>query len=527
MGSELYAWGNNNYGGIGDNSTVGKSSPVQTIAGGSNWANAAFGQYHSAGVKTDGTLWCWGQNYYGELGDNTTVHRSSPVQTITGGTDWSQVSCGPYHTAAVKKDGTLWLWGGGFNNAGQLGDNTIIHRSSPVQTIAGGSDWSSVSCGYKNTAAIKTDGTLWVWGWNAYGQVGDNTTNNISSPSQTVAFGTNWSKVSVGYSSCGAIKKDGTLWMWGANNVGQLGINLASNRSSPVQTITGGTDWSEISLNSLDVAAIKTDGTLWCWGFNFDGQVGDNTSGPGTYKSSPVQTITYGTNWSKISTGASIKLALKKDGTLWSWGANNYGELGDNTLGIPKSSPVQVIGASTSWSDVASRVFSTAGAIQTFVATATKVAVATNPSEIYNGQPFGTQPIINLVDNSDVLITTATNSVTASVVSGSLTIAGTTTVTASGGVAAFADLSFNGVGSASILFASSGLTSAIVGPLSALPPFPVMPIRSEVSGKIPVSGQLLTGELALNLTDQIGYVKKSDGSIIQICNGAEADGGVF
>ena len=192
-------WGNNIQGQLGNNTKTNKSSPVQTITGGTNWSSVACGNSVVAAIKTDGTLWMWGYNYYGQLGDNTLIHRSSPVQTIAGGTDWSKVAGGYTHIAAIKTDGTLWSWG--RNYFGQLGDNSLTHTSSPVQTIAGGSDWTFVACGRNNTAAIKTDGTLWNWGENSYygiygGYLGDNTLTHKSSPVQTIKGGTGWVHVS-------------------------------------------------------------------------------------------------------------------------------------------------------------------------------------------------------------------------------------------------------------------------------------------------------------------------------------------
>jgi alpha-tubulin suppressor-like RCC1 family protein len=212
----LWLWGYNNFGQLGDNTIAGKSSPVQTISAGTNWKLVGGGFYHTAAIKTDGTLWTWGRNSFGQLGDNTAVNNSSPVQTIAGGTNWKQVSGGGFHTAAIKTDGTLWLWG--RNDNGQLGDNTIAGKSSPVQTIAGGTNWKLVGGGWYHTAAIKTDGTLWTWGRNTYGQLGDNTVANKSSPVQTIAGGTNWKQVSCGANhTTAAIKTDGTLWTWGQN----------------------------------------------------------------------------------------------------------------------------------------------------------------------------------------------------------------------------------------------------------------------------------------------------------------------
>ena len=350
----LWSWGYNNYGQLGDNTLAHKSSPIQTIAGGTNWKQVSTGGNHIAAIKTDGTLWTWGYNNSGQMGDNTVVMKSSPVQTVAGGTNWKQVSTGGNHIAAIKTDGTLWLWGNNMLFA-TLGDNTLTQRSSPVQTIAGGTNWKQVSCGNDHTSAIKTDGTLWNWGYDSYGQLGDNTIVTKSSPVQTIAVGTNWKQVSSGSYRTAAIKTDGTLWSWGNNSYGALGDNTIVSKSSPVQTVAGGTNWKQVSVGASQTVAIKTDGTLWSWGLNNNGNLGDNTI---VSKSSPVQTVAGGTNWKQVSVGASQTVAIKTDGTLWSWGLNIYGHLGDNTL-TTRSSPVQTIAGGTNWKQVS------AGGVQT------------------------------------------------------------------------------------------------------------------------------------------------------------------
>jgi len=255
----LWVCGYNGYGELGDSTITNKSSPVQTIAGGTNWKQVATGYYHTAAIKTDGTLWTCGYNGTGQLGDSTTVTgRSSPVQTIAGGTNWKQVACSFDHTAAIKTDGTLWTWG--YNGYGGLGDSTVTNKSSPVQTITGGTNWKQVACGTYHTAAIKTDGTLWTWGYNVTGQLGDSTITNKNSPVQTIAGGTNWKQVACGYYSTAAIKTDGTLWGWGRNSYGGLGDSTVTNKSSPVQTIAGGTNWKQVATGYYHTAAIKEMG---------------------------------------------------------------------------------------------------------------------------------------------------------------------------------------------------------------------------------------------------------------------------
>jgi alpha-tubulin suppressor-like RCC1 family protein len=344
----LWGWGINDVGQLGDNTIIYKSSPVQTVAFGTNWKQVSVGSSHTAAIKTDGSLWCFGRNNFGKLGDNATTNRSSPVQTTTYGTNWKQTSCGQSHTAAIKTDGTLWSWGQNYLY-GQVGDNTTINRSSPVQDITLGKNWSQVSCCSNYSLAIKTDGTLWGWGQNSNGQLGDNTTGSKSSPSQTITLGTNWKQVYAGAYHCAAVKTDGTLWCWGNNlQYGALGDNTIILRSSPVQTVAFGTNWKQVACGYNNTAAVKQDGTLWCWGYNVYGQLGDGTI---THRSSPVQTVAYGKNWKQVSCGDRTTVAIKTDGTLWCWGYNYQGQLGNNTVGSTLS-PVQTIMYGTNWKQV-------------------------------------------------------------------------------------------------------------------------------------------------------------------------------
>jgi alpha-tubulin suppressor-like RCC1 family protein len=348
VGDTLWGWGYNDSGRLGDNTIINRSTPVTTFAGGTNWKQVSGGGQHTAAIKTDGTLWTWGRNTEGQLGDNTAISRSTPVTTFAGGTNWKQVACGGYHTAAIKTDGTLWTWG--RNSDGQLGDNTKTQRNTPVTTFAGGTNWKQVACSgtASHIAAIKTDGTLWTWGRNTEGQLGDNTTTTRCTPVTTFAGGTNWKQVSGVGSYIAAIKTDGTLWTWGLNSFGQLGNNTATNRCTPVTTFAGGTDWKQVAGGGSHMAAIKTDGTLWTWGSNSDGRLGDNTT---TNRSTPVTTFAGGTNWKQVFGASSHTAAIKTDGTLWTWGLNSFGQLGDNTA-ISRSTPVTTFAGGTNWKQV-------------------------------------------------------------------------------------------------------------------------------------------------------------------------------
>ena len=347
----LWTWGMASNGQLGDNTTTSKYTPVTTLAGGANWKQVAGGREHIAAIKTDGTLWTWGQNTNGKLGDNTTTNRSTPVTTFVGGTNWKQVFSASNNTAAIKTDGTLWTWGG--NSDGQLGDNTNTQRLTPVTTFAGGTNWKQVSCGGYHTSAIKTDGTLWTWGGNSSVQLGNNTNTNRSTPVTTFAGGTNWKQVACGRFHTTAIKTDGTLWTWGANFRGSLADNTTTDRRTPVTTFAGGTNWKQVSCADYPTAAIKTDGTLWTWGSNDYGQLGNNT-GTSFIASIPVTTFAGGTNWKQVGFSGSGygSAAIKTDGTLWTWGRNFLGTLGNNLSGGDRFTPITTFAGGTNWKQV-------------------------------------------------------------------------------------------------------------------------------------------------------------------------------
>jgi alpha-tubulin suppressor-like RCC1 family protein len=336
---KLWTWGGNPAGSLGLGNTIFRSSPVQVGALGT-WNTISNSNQSSAAILADGTLWTWGIATDGQNGDGTTLSRSSPVQ-VGSLTTWLSLAAAGYVTAAIKKDNTLWMWGG--NGYGQLGDGTVASRSSPVQ-VGLLTTWKSTSTsgGRYNTIAIKADGTLWTWGRNNYGQLGLGNTTNISSPQQVGAL-TNWLAVAGGYYHAVATKTDGTLWAWGRNNnQGQVGDGTSLSRSSPVQ-IGALTNWLAVSAANYHSLASKTDGTLWAWGNGSYSALGQGNT---LSTSSPVQ-IGALTNWSAIRAFGLSSAGLKTNGTLWTWGYNVRGELGlGNTTA--SNSPAQV-GSLTTW----------------------------------------------------------------------------------------------------------------------------------------------------------------------------------
>jgi len=347
IGDRYFAWGNNfgsSVSAVAVSIISSPTTPNQTYA--NTWKQISAGYKYAAAVKTDGTLWTWGTADYGGLGINSLTTKSTPVTTFAGGTNWKQIDCASTSIiAAIKTDGTLWTWG--WNQNQQLGINAANDRSTPVTTFAGGTDWKQVSSGTNHTAAIKTDGTLWIWGTGDVGQLGINALAVRSTPVTTFAGGTNWKQVACGFVNTAAIKTDGTLWTWGRNIYGNIGDNTTTQKITPVTTFAGGTNWKQVTCG-YEILAIKTDGTLWTWG---RGGQGDNTTTP---RSTPITTFAGGTNWKQVSSGNFHNAAIKTDGTLWTWGANSKGQLGlGDTTYITRSTPVTTIAGGTNWKQVA------------------------------------------------------------------------------------------------------------------------------------------------------------------------------
>jgi len=346
--SEAWAWGCNGYGRLGNNvgTVTSRSSPVSVVGGFIDWRQISAGRAHSLGVRSNGTAWAWGCNAQNQLGDNSSASRSSPVSVVGGFTDWCQISAGREHSLGIRSNGTAWAWGN--NDCGRLGDGTTIQRGSPVSVVGGFTDWCQISAGGAHSLAVRTNGTAWAWGCDGAGRLGVGGGGNQSSPVSVCGGFTDWCQVSAGQDHSLGLRSNGTAWGWGLNLVGATGINQSTpvtSRDSPVLVVGGFTDWCQISAGTAHSLGLRTNGTIWAWGCNGYGRLGNNST---IVRSSPVSVVGGFTNWCQVSAGGYHSLAVRTNGTAWAWGSNGGGRLGDDS-NITRSSPVSVVSGFTDW----------------------------------------------------------------------------------------------------------------------------------------------------------------------------------
>jgi alpha-tubulin suppressor-like RCC1 family protein len=288
------------------------------------------GDAHTVALKSDGNVWAWGDNYRGQLGDDTTDDSTTPLPVLNL-SGIVTIAAGGSHTVALKSDGSVWAWG--LNSYGQLGDNSTLDKHTPVQVkgMSGNgwlSDVATVAGGINYIVALKSDGSVWAWGYNYSGQLGDDSTIDRHTPVPVSGLSSGVTAIAAGGSHTVALKSDGSVWAWGYNYYGQLGDNTTIDRHTPVPVSNLSSGVVAIAVGEKHTVALKNDGSVWAWGRNFSGQLGDDST---IDRHTPVPVSNLSSGVTAIAAGRYHTVALKSNSSVWAWGSNGDGQLGDGT----------------------------------------------------------------------------------------------------------------------------------------------------------------------------------------------------
>lgn len=309
------AWGNNDAGQLGDGTRVSTPRPV-LVTGGASWLDIAAGGSFSIGVKRDGSVWVWGQQGV----ERDAGAKRADARALQGIGGAVAVAAGGQHALILTGDGTLWGWGG--NAFGQVGDRSTQPRMEPVQVA---SAVGIMSAGARHSLAVRRDGTLLAWGDNDLGQLGTGDGQYRNAPA---TVGQGYAFVAAGRSHSLAIRKDGSLLAFGDNRAGQLGDGTSARRVTPIRVGTD-SDWTAIAAG--DAFSLGLRGThLFAWGANDDGQLGvASAAAASTPQPVPGDFV-------RIAAGAHHSLALRQDGSVWAWGASDQGQAGAQRSAAPR-----------------------------------------------------------------------------------------------------------------------------------------------------------------------------------------------
>jgi alpha-tubulin suppressor-like RCC1 family protein len=350
----VWAWGANPLGQLG-NGTTTDSNALVPVTGMTSVIAVAGGGDNGYALRSDGTVWAWGFGGQGQLGNNTTVSSNLPVQ-VSGLAGVTAISAGGYSAYALRDDGTVWAWG--FGGLQELGNGSSSNSVVPVQ-VSGLTSVTAIAGGYNAGYAVRSDGTVWAWGSNIDEQLGNGTTTNSGVPVQVSGLTSATAVATGGNHSAYVLTSDGTVWAWGDNVAGQLGNNSTNDSNVPVQ-VSGLVGVTAIAAGGSDAYALRTDGSVWAWGTNGVGELGNGTTvGPATV----AVRVSGLTSVTAITAGYYGCLALRSDGYVWAWGGNSLGQLGNGT-NTDSSVPVQASGLTAVFGIGASAVGTSGYAIE-------------------------------------------------------------------------------------------------------------------------------------------------------------------
>jgi alpha-tubulin suppressor-like RCC1 family protein len=329
----LWCWGTNGLDQLGIGTSPNQVASPHQVGAATTWVSVAAGADHTCGIQQDGSLWCWGFNGSGQVG-NGSSGSSVAVPTLIGTAAWIDVAAGGGQTCGIHQDRSMWCWGS--NQVGELGDGTTTDEHSPEQI--GAASWTGVFAGNAadigglaayNTCGIQVDGSLWCWGDNTFGEVGDGTMTTPRTTPEVVQSGTQWVTASVGILSTFGIQTNGSFWSWGSDNSGNLGNGMQLGTTLTPTLVGSASTWTAVAGGwGSSTCGIQQDGSLWCWGNNMYGQLGMGAVADASVGQPSPGRVGTDSTWVDVSEGQSFACGRKNDGSVWCWGANFQGELG-------------------------------------------------------------------------------------------------------------------------------------------------------------------------------------------------------
>jgi alpha-tubulin suppressor-like RCC1 family protein len=351
-----WAWGYNIFGQLGDDKqSIERRTPSSIVGNRKTFCQIAGGSNHSLAIDKNGRAWAWGANLYGNLGDNTIVSKLTPVSVLGAVKTFCKIAAGDIHSLAIDKNGRAWGWGS--NIFGELGDNTIVSKLTPVSVLGAVKTFCQIAGGGNHSLAIDKNGRAWAWGYNEYGQLGDNTIVSKLTPVSVLGAVKTFCQIAGGGNHSLAIDKNGRAWAWGLNDFdesgGQLGNNTVISQRTPVSVLGAVKTFCQIAGGGNHSLAIDKNGRAWAWGVNSNGELGNNTT---DNQLTPVSVLGAVKTFCKIAAGDIHSLAIDKNGRAWAWGYNTFGQLG-NTTEVDQLTPVSVLGAVKTFCQIAGGSF--------------------------------------------------------------------------------------------------------------------------------------------------------------------------
>lgn len=333
---QIWGWGYNILGQLGDGSKTSRLTPVSIHGNKKTFCKINGGLNYTIGLEYNGQVWAWGYNAYGNLGDDSTTNRCTPVSVLGAKKTFCKITSGQNHIIVLQNNGQIWGWG--YNNNGQLGDNTVASKRTPVSILGGKKTFCEISASQYSTFGIEHDGQVWSWGYNTYGLLGIDSLDNKSTPVSVLGNKKTFCKIAGGTNHAIGLDYNGQVWAWGYNLYGRIGDNSLTSRLTPVSILGDKKTFCKITGGQNHTVCIQHNGQVWSWGYNNNGQLGDDST---TSKRTPVSIHGNKKTFCQISTGQNHTIGIEHNGNIWTWGYNTHGQIGDNST-TPRYTPVRV-----------------------------------------------------------------------------------------------------------------------------------------------------------------------------------------